>query len=942
MQKTYKYQAFISYSHNDKNFAEWLHKRIENYKIPKDLREKYPHLPKKLKRSIFRDEEELSTSSLLGEKLKDALNNSKKLIVICSPSAVNSKWVNEEIRYFKEIHGDSSLLAIIKEGEPNASNSSFYDSNLEAFPQSLRYRVGEDGKLTEEKREYVAGDARKGSNKEMALVKLLAGILEVDFADLWKREKRERLKRNAIKIFFTLFLFGVFWFAYTTYETNQVIEGHGIEFVQLAEKKEKLKLELTKVTTDDEKIALWNKIEKANKQLKIIEEVEKNIASIEGEITKKGVNIYKKSGAKKSLQFMNSEEVVKREEKSIKLLSERWIFKANMNIIENQYSKAKEFYEKAIAIDFSFQNVVDYGLFLYKQNSYKRAIEIYEKLVKQQLSDKQKSIILNNLANLYRVENKPDKAQKIYSEALRLKRILVKKNPHIYNASLANTLNNFGLLYFNTKKFDKAQKALNESLLLRRALVKENSSLYTHQVAESLHNLANLYSTRHQFNEAIKGYTESLMLFRILAKSDPSKYRSYVAGTLNNLAEVHNKRSENIKAKEEFTEALTLYRILVKQNPNAYSYSMAMTLNNLATLYPFNKSKEANHEALQIIRVLAKNNSNAYSGDMAMSLHNLACLYRDNNKFAKAKKLYIQALELYEALAKKNPRAYNFYLAGTWKNLALLYSRTNQFEEAEKSYKKALILRVALAKKNPRAYSPDVAITLHHVANLYRDNNKLDRAQKIYNKVVQLYTSFSKDNPTLYNPYLANTLGDLSMLYTIKEELEKAKKSSLQALELYKTLAKSNPNGYNSDIDKVLSSLIPIYHATKEWDKLEKVYLEELELRKYLLKDNPIYKLYVADTLSNLAILYYDTNRFDKLKKAYQEALALRRVLAKENPNAYNLDLARTIIKGVSLMELKIDNLDEAQEILENFQDNIEAQKLLQIIMSIKSQSILK
>ncbi len=37
--KTYKYKAFISYSHKDIKFARWLQKSIENYKIPKSLRE---------------------------------------------------------------------------------------------------------------------------------------------------------------------------------------------------------------------------------------------------------------------------------------------------------------------------------------------------------------------------------------------------------------------------------------------------------------------------------------------------------------------------------------------------------------------------------------------------------------------------------------------------------------------------------------------------------------------------------------------------------------------------------------------------------------------------------------------------------------------------------------------------------------------------------------
>ncbi len=106
----FKYHAFISYSHKDIKFARWLQKSIENYKIPKSLRElknkdgsiKYPNLPKDLKRSIFRDEEELSPSGSLPKRLQEALSLSKKLIVICSPYAVGVhkkggaiNWVDE-------------------------------------------------------------------------------------------------------------------------------------------------------------------------------------------------------------------------------------------------------------------------------------------------------------------------------------------------------------------------------------------------------------------------------------------------------------------------------------------------------------------------------------------------------------------------------------------------------------------------------------------------------------------------------------------------------------------------------------------------------------------------------------------------------------------------------------------------------------------------------
>jgi len=103
---TYKYKAFISYSHKDKKFARWIHKQIENYKIPKSLREKYPNLPKGLKRTVFIDDEELPTASALPDNLSHALESSELLIVLCSPQATQSYWVDKEIAYFKHYHGE--------------------------------------------------------------------------------------------------------------------------------------------------------------------------------------------------------------------------------------------------------------------------------------------------------------------------------------------------------------------------------------------------------------------------------------------------------------------------------------------------------------------------------------------------------------------------------------------------------------------------------------------------------------------------------------------------------------------------------------------------------------------------------------------------------------------------------------------------------------------
>jgi len=198
LETTYKYKAFVSYSHQDQKFAKWLHRKIENYKIPKSLRQKYPNLPKNLKRTLFIDDEELPTASALPDNLSNAMESSELLIVLCSPSATQSYWVDKEITYFKQHHGEGKVLAVLKEGEPNATYSSVYDNTLEAFPKSLRYALNNEGELTKERTEPLAADARKRSQRKKALIKLIAGILKVDFADLWEREKREARKRRVV------------------------------------------------------------------------------------------------------------------------------------------------------------------------------------------------------------------------------------------------------------------------------------------------------------------------------------------------------------------------------------------------------------------------------------------------------------------------------------------------------------------------------------------------------------------------------------------------------------------------------------------------------------------------------------------------------------------------------------------------------------------------
>jgi tetratricopeptide (TPR) repeat protein len=151
-------------------------------------------VPKKLS-PIFRDRDELASSTALGDALTNALRSSACQIVICSPSAARSKWVNEEILTFKRLGGEDRIFCFIVDGEPYASSLPGQEEQ-ECFPQALRYRLGTDGQLTSVPTEPIAADARAGKDgRGNAKLKLIAGIMGVGLDSLRRREQQRRQRR---------------------------------------------------------------------------------------------------------------------------------------------------------------------------------------------------------------------------------------------------------------------------------------------------------------------------------------------------------------------------------------------------------------------------------------------------------------------------------------------------------------------------------------------------------------------------------------------------------------------------------------------------------------------------------------------------------------------------------------------------------------------------
>ncbi len=189
-----KYWAFISYSHQDRQWGEWLHQAIETYRVSRCLvgrPSRNGPVPSRLF-PVFRDREELPGSADLGRNIDEALQRSRHMVVICSPRSAISQWVNQEIRRFKALGREDRVLCLIVDGEPNASDSPG-SGLLECFPEAIRYKVNAAQEVSGERAEPIAADVRpQGDGKLNARLKILAGLLDVDFDDLKQRERRRR------------------------------------------------------------------------------------------------------------------------------------------------------------------------------------------------------------------------------------------------------------------------------------------------------------------------------------------------------------------------------------------------------------------------------------------------------------------------------------------------------------------------------------------------------------------------------------------------------------------------------------------------------------------------------------------------------------------------------------------------------------------------------
>ncbi|MDQ3764420.1 MAG: toll/interleukin-1 receptor domain-containing protein [Actinomycetota bacterium] len=125
------YDAFISYSHTlDGAVAQALQTGLERFAKPW-------YRPRALR--VFRDTTNLSANPGLWSSIKAALASSTWLVLMASPKAARSQWVNREVAWWLANKSPQRLLVVLTEGEFGWPDETGHgDGAAAALPPALR------------------------------------------------------------------------------------------------------------------------------------------------------------------------------------------------------------------------------------------------------------------------------------------------------------------------------------------------------------------------------------------------------------------------------------------------------------------------------------------------------------------------------------------------------------------------------------------------------------------------------------------------------------------------------------------------------------------------------------------------------------------------------------------------------------------------------------
>jgi WD40 repeat protein len=216
-----RYHGFISYSHAaDGKLAPALQRSLQLFAKPW-YRTRALH--------IFRDDAALAANPQLWGSIEVALGESEHLILLASPQAAASEWVDREAHFWRRNKGVERILIVLTDGEPLWNGEHAGDTRVRVLPPTL------DGAFSDEPRYVDLRWAQHGEDLTLTHPRWLESIAdlaaplhgkpkdELSSEEVRQHRRTKRVVRSAVTVLAALTAAAVTLsvLAYTQYRSAQ-------------------------------------------------------------------------------------------------------------------------------------------------------------------------------------------------------------------------------------------------------------------------------------------------------------------------------------------------------------------------------------------------------------------------------------------------------------------------------------------------------------------------------------------------------------------------------------------------------------------------------------------------------------------------------------------------------------------------------------------------
>ncbi|ABL64227.1 toll/interleukin-1 receptor domain-containing protein [Chlorobium phaeobacteroides] len=815
LRRQYQYFAFISYSHTDAKVAEWLHRKLESYRLPNAvLRKSDGQLPRHV-RPIFRDIADLSSGSL-ARTLREEIGQSQFLIVICSPDSAKSEWVEMEVSHFLTLRGHEFVIPVIIKGTPYAK-----DAVDECLPLSL-LRTEVD----------LLGISFAGQSKEQVLLKTVSALLDIKYDSLYDRHRRRQRRQRMFAATVVTVMFVVVLTAslFSFIQWNRA-EQRRAEAEQLLNY---LLLDLHPKLKQFGRLDILESVaEKSREYIDYIStDVRDPIDAIQAiSLRRNMAEVYQSVGKLenaealhlKNISVLKKLEQIDPKMEIIHLLKgEEHQALASIRKTEGRFQDALHESLTAFSVFKSFVSVKSdarwrsakasseqrlsdayYDLGMGKQAAWhiNSAVSDFRRILHEHSAgdNSYKADLAYALVSKSRVEVKwgtTSRAYSVFVEASELFRQHLEEHPEDreVRASFANVVSDLAAMLKDMGRLEDALIYWDLAIDAERELVTfEPLNVRWHaDLSETMMNKANALGRLGRTGEGFLLYEEVSRHQRKLIALQPkvARWRATYAWCRHNMAIEYARLGKNKGAIDLWNDAIATIEQLRKDGraKREWLLDLCNMLDQRATITAENgnfEKAEQDIKASQAIRASLISDSNSSPDELSqMGLNQarkaLLDYYRKDYSHAMVS---IKAAEGYLRRAVKLDEAnceWRAHLAGTLRNSSVIHRAAGFPDKAKRAIDECIVILEKLRIRQPsdKKIRVDLSQAYNNQGNLYNDFGSIKSSVSAWEK------SLTLDSDPAQREFLATRLGTLAYQYILLQDPGKSEMSARKALEV--------------------------------------------------------------------------------------------------------------------------------------------------------------